>query len=89
MHRWWGFALPLSQALPVPGSVVPCCEAAPETPWLLWPCLTIHSAPGKAGSAKRQRRTTWSYRYTRPHGVVLRAKGPQTRNVWPPQMPLV
>lgn len=39
----------------VPGSVAPWCGVAPGTPWLLWPCLTIRSVPGRAGSVERRK----------------------------------
>lgn len=43
--------------LPIPGSAGPCCAAVPGTPWLLWPCLTARSAPGRAGSAETKKET--------------------------------
>lgn len=65
----------------IPGFVAPWCGVVPGTPWLLWPYLTIHSAPGKAGSVER-RKESLSCHHAGPHGDCFRVRGSQ------PQEPL-
>lgn len=71
----------LLQVLSVPGSAGPCCAAAPETLWLLWPCPTARSVPERAGSAKEEENhgviiTRSSNKTTQGH-VDLRPESPQ------------
>lgn len=74
--------IPLFTPVPphsVPGSVAPWCGVAPGTPWLLWPCLTIRSAPGRAGSVER-RKEGLRCRHTGPHGVTSKPWGSKSRS---------